>query len=117
MYQVKREALKSNVVTLLELSLDKRTDPLAKNFILSSAKKGKMFKSVASLLIWHPVLYKVYVILKVLKSENINISSAVEIIDKTRQAMAEMRADKGFQQDLVDARDLCNSIESEAESQ
>ncbi|GBM16064.1 hypothetical protein AVEN_163109-1 [Araneus ventricosus] len=45
------------------------------------------------------------------------LSSAVEMIDKTRQVIVKMRSDKGFQQALVDARDLCNSIEIEAEFQ
>ncbi|GBL73897.1 hypothetical protein AVEN_230842-1 [Araneus ventricosus] len=49
-----------------------------------------------------------------LRRENIDV---VEMIDETRQAIVEMRSDKGFQQALVDARDLFNSIETEAEFQ
>ncbi|GBN91563.1 hypothetical protein AVEN_170102-1 [Araneus ventricosus] len=52
-----------------------------------------------------------------LQSENIDVCSAVETIDRTRQAMIEMRSDKGFKQALVDTRYLCNSIEIEAEFQ
>ncbi|GBN64055.1 hypothetical protein AVEN_21465-1 [Araneus ventricosus] len=51
-----------------------------------------------------------------LLSENIDVSSAVEMIDKTRQAMVEMRSGKVFQQALVDARELCNRIETEAKT-
>ncbi|GBM18565.1 hypothetical protein AVEN_47952-1 [Araneus ventricosus] len=60
---------------------------------------------------------QVYVISRMLQSENIDGSSVVEMIDKTRQAMVEMRSDKGFQQALVDECDLCNNIETEAEFQ
>ncbi|GBO27397.1 hypothetical protein AVEN_20292-1, partial [Araneus ventricosus] len=52
----------------------------------------------------------VYVINKMLQSENMDVFSTVEMIDKTRQAMVEIRSDKKFQQALVDERDLCNSI-------
>ncbi|GBM17020.1 hypothetical protein AVEN_133293-1 [Araneus ventricosus] len=52
-----------------------------------------------------------------LESENIDVCSAVEMIDKTRQAMVKKRSDKGFEEVLVDTRDLCNSIETEAEFQ
>ncbi|GBN91558.1 hypothetical protein AVEN_226515-1, partial [Araneus ventricosus] len=115
--QYNLQSLESNEVTLLELSLDIRNDALAKNHILSLAKKVKSFKIVASLVIWHSVLFKVYVINKMLQSENIDVCSAVETIDRTRQAMIEMRSDKGFKQALVDTRYLCNSIEIEAEFQ
>ncbi|GBM63934.1 hypothetical protein AVEN_131299-1 [Araneus ventricosus] len=54
---------------------------------------------------------------EMLKRENIDMSSAVEDIDKTIQAMIEMRSDKGFQQALVDSRNLCNSIETKEEFQ
>ncbi|GBN39504.1 hypothetical protein AVEN_201143-1, partial [Araneus ventricosus] len=59
----------------------------------------------------------VYVIRKMLQSENIDVSSAAEVIDKGRQGMVKMRSYKVFQQALVDARDLCSSIETEAEFQ
>ncbi|GBM63935.1 hypothetical protein AVEN_131300-1 [Araneus ventricosus] len=52
---------------------------------------------------------------KSLQSENIDVSNSIEIIDKTRQPMVEMRSAKMFQQVLVEARDFCNSIETEAE--
>ncbi|GBL72447.1 hypothetical protein AVEN_115367-1 [Araneus ventricosus] len=52
-----------------------------------------------------------------LQSENIDVSSAIEMIVKTRQAMVEMRSDEVFQQALVDEHDLCNSIDIEAEFQ
>ncbi|GBN82107.1 hypothetical protein AVEN_505-1 [Araneus ventricosus] len=51
------------------------------------------------------------------QSQNIDVSGAVEMIDKTRQAMVEMRSDKRFQQALVDAHDLSNNIKTEAEFQ
>ncbi|GBL66538.1 hypothetical protein AVEN_170619-1 [Araneus ventricosus] len=50
-----------------------------------------------------------------LQNENIDVSSAVEILDKTRQVMVKMKSDKGLQEVLIDARNLCNSIETEAE--
>ncbi|GBO24507.1 hypothetical protein AVEN_245973-1 [Araneus ventricosus] len=115
--QYNGQALKSNAVTLLELSLDKRTDASSKNLVLTLAKKVKSFKFVASLVISHTVLFKVYVISKMLQSENIDVSRAVEMIDKTRQAMVKMRSGKEFQQALVDARDLRNRIETETEFQ
>ncbi|GBN33847.1 hypothetical protein AVEN_141980-1 [Araneus ventricosus] len=107
--QYNGQALKSNAVTLQEFSLDKGTGALAKILVLSLEKKVKSFKFVASLAIWHSGLFKVYVI------NNIDVSSAVEMIDRTRQAMVEMRSDKRFQQ--ADARDLSNSFEIEAEFQ
>ncbi|GBN94552.1 hypothetical protein AVEN_174125-1 [Araneus ventricosus] len=50
-----------------------------------------------------------------LQNENIDVSSAVEILDETRQVMVKMKSDKGLQEALIDARNLCNSIETEAE--
>ncbi|GBM10132.1 hypothetical protein AVEN_258739-1 [Araneus ventricosus] len=63
------------------------------------------------------VLFKVYVINKMLQSENIDVSNAVGMTYKTRQAVVEVISDKGLQQALVDARDICNSFEIEAEFQ
>ncbi|GBN82090.1 hypothetical protein AVEN_201898-1 [Araneus ventricosus] len=40
------------------------------------------------------------------KSENIDVSCAVEMIDKTRKSMVEMRSAKMFQQAVVDASDF-----------
>ncbi|GBM01437.1 Y+L amino acid transporter 2 [Araneus ventricosus] len=61
---------------------------------------------------------QVYVISKMLQSENIDVSSAVEMIFKSRQAMVEMRLEKGMiQHVLVAAYDLCNSIDTKAEFQ
>ncbi|GBN17157.1 hypothetical protein AVEN_252103-1 [Araneus ventricosus] len=50
------------------------------------------------------------------KSEGIDISSAVKMIDKTRQAVIKkkLRSDEGFEQALVDASDLCENLEIEA---
>ncbi|GBN75475.1 hypothetical protein AVEN_178945-1 [Araneus ventricosus] len=59
----------------------------------------------------------VYVISKMFQSENIDVSSAVEMMDKSRQAMVEMRSDKGIQHILVAAHALRNSIETKAEFQ
>ncbi|GBN09642.1 hypothetical protein AVEN_101982-1 [Araneus ventricosus] len=118
MYPVQRAtSFKSNAVTLLELSLDKRTVALAENLVLSLAKKVKSFKFVASLGVWYSVLFKVYVISKMLQIQNIDVSSVLEMTDRKRQALVEMRSDKEFQQALVDAHDLCNNIETEAEFQ
>ncbi|GBO42344.1 hypothetical protein AVEN_51625-1 [Araneus ventricosus] len=108
--QYNGQALKSNAVTLLDISLNKRTGELAKNLVLSLAKNAKSFKFVASLVIWYSVLFKIYVINKMLQSENIDVSNAIEATDKTRQTIVEMKSDHGFQQALVDERDLCNSF-------
>ncbi|GBM71087.1 Zinc finger MYM-type protein 1 [Araneus ventricosus] len=100
---------------LLELSIDERTDALSKTLALSLVKKVKSFKFVASVVIWHSILFRVNIISKMLQSETIDVSTAVEMIGKTRQGMIEMRFEKGFQQALVDARDLCDSLEIESE--
>ncbi|GBN70293.1 hypothetical protein AVEN_249712-1 [Araneus ventricosus] len=57
------------------------------------------------------VVFRVIVISKMFQSEIINVSSAVEMINKTRQVMVEMRLDKRFQQAVVDVYDLCDSIQ------
>ncbi|GBN15317.1 hypothetical protein AVEN_246408-1 [Araneus ventricosus] len=49
---------------------------------------------------------KVYVVGNMLRSENIDVCSAVEMIDKARQPMVEMRSSNMFQQALIDARDF-----------
>ncbi|GBM13771.1 hypothetical protein AVEN_50125-1 [Araneus ventricosus] len=69
---------------LRELSIDERTDALRKGNDLSLAKKIKSYKFVASVVIWHSILFRVNVISKMLQIENIDVSSAVEMIDKAR---------------------------------
>ncbi|GBM77637.1 hypothetical protein AVEN_34462-1 [Araneus ventricosus] len=69
----KYDGLKSNA----DISLNKRTDELAKNLVLSLAKMVKSFKFVASPVIWPSALFKVYAINKILQSENIDVSNAV----------------------------------------
>ncbi|GBM88057.1 hypothetical protein AVEN_215125-1 [Araneus ventricosus] len=49
--------------------------------------------------------------------EYVDVFCDVEMIVRTRQAMIERRSDKGIQQILVAAHDLCNSIETESEFQ
>ncbi|GBM47703.1 hypothetical protein AVEN_167170-1 [Araneus ventricosus] len=115
--RVRCQRVKSNAVTLLDLSLDKRADALAQKHLLSLVKKVTSFMFVDSLVIWDSVLFKAYVTSKMLQNENIDMSSAVEMIEKTRQTMVEIRTDKGIEHFLIAAHKLRNSIETEAKLQ
>lgn len=96
---------------LYALSIDPRSDAFAKNKALALAEKIKSFKFVCCLVLWHTVLFRVNLVSKMLQREEIDISKAVEMISKVKSHFEKMRTDKGFEELLVDSREIAEALE------
>lgn len=100
--------------TLLELSTDSSIDGYGKSTALGLASKLKSFKFICSLVVWHEILFRINIISKQLQKEDMNIAKAVELISKVKEHFEKMRTEKGFEEVLVDAREIAETLETEA---
>ncbi|KAJ8877239.1 hypothetical protein PR048_021693 [Dryococelus australis] len=99
------EAIGEIYYALYELSIDPRTDAFGKNTALSLARKLKSFKFVCCLSVSHAILFRINMVRKVLQRENMDISTAVELIAKIKSFLEHMRSDKGFEEAMLDAKE------------
>ena len=98
---------------LFEISEDPTLDAFAKNTALSLAKKVKSYKFVYCLVLWYAILVKINAVSKTLQKVHLNISEATEQLKKVKVLLEKMRSDQGFQETLVDARELYEELEIE----
>lgn len=98
---------------LLELSTDPSGDAYAKSTALGLAKKLKNFKFICCLVVWNTILSRINVISKLLQKEDFDIAAAMELIASVKSYFNEIRSDKGFEEMLVDAREVAESLEVE----
>jgi len=98
---------------LFELSTDNRSDAFCKNKALGLAEKMKSFKFVSCLVLWHKVLFRVNIISKILQKKDVDISKAVELISKVKTDFEKSRTETGFEELLVDAREVAEALEVE----
>lgn len=98
---------------LLDISADTRTDAFGKNAALSLAKKLKNYKFICSLLTWHTILFRVNLVSKLLQRKELDITKAIELIGQITEYFIKLRTDKGFEETLVDAREVAETLEIE----
>ncbi|KAJ8882263.1 hypothetical protein PR048_018751 [Dryococelus australis] len=98
---------------LYELSVDPRTDAFGKNTAISLARKQKSFKLVCCLIVWHAILFTTNMVRKVLQRENMDISTAVELIVKIKSYSKHMQWDEGLEETAVDAKEMAETLDIE----
>lgn len=98
---------------LLELSTDSTSDAYARSSALGLAKKLQSFKFICCLVVWNTILSRINVISKLLQKEDFDISAAIEFISKAKSYFEQIRTDKGFEEMLVDAREVAESLDVE----
>ncbi|XP_065454591.1 uncharacterized protein LOC135984077, partial [Chrysemys picta bellii] len=69
------------------------------------------FKFVTSLILWYNILFKINLISKQLQEKILNIHSAIQKLQQTKNTLEEFRSDEGFERTLVDSLELAEEID------
>ncbi|KAG6929118.1 hypothetical protein G0U57_006253, partial [Chelydra serpentina] len=69
------------------------------------------FKFVTSLILWYNILFEINFTSKQLQEKNLNIHSAIQRLQQTKNILEEFRSDEGFERTLVDFLELAEEIE------
>ncbi|XP_054283324.1 zinc finger MYM-type protein 1-like [Macrosteles quadrilineatus] len=99
---------------LFELSTDSAIDAYRRNAALGLARKVKNYRFICSLIVWHAILSRINVISKQLQKEDFSIANAIELISSAKTYFDKMRTEKGFEEVLVDAREVSETVDIEA---
>jgi hypothetical protein len=62
-------------------------------------------------------LYRINLVSKSLQDKAVNMQTATDLISQVKNYFIELRSDKGFEEILVDAKDLADTLEVEPEFQ
>uniref|UniRef100_A0A8C3FTF5 HAT C-terminal dimerisation domain-containing protein n=1 Tax=Chrysemys picta bellii TaxID=8478 RepID=A0A8C3FTF5_CHRPI len=73
------------------------------------------FKFVTSLILWYNSLFEINLTSKQLQEKNLNIHSAIQKLQQTKNILEEFRSDEGFKRTLVDSLKLAEEIDFPAE--
>ncbi|KAG6932581.1 hypothetical protein G0U57_021120, partial [Chelydra serpentina] len=68
------------------------------------------FKFVTSLILWN-ILFKINLTSKQLREKNLNIHSAIQKLQQTKNILEEFRSDEGFKRTLVDSLEFAEEID------
>jgi hypothetical protein len=102
---------------LYDASNDIRIDAFGKNTATNLAKKIKSFKFICSTISWYQILYRINLVSKSLQDKAVNMQTATDLISQVKKYFIELRSDKEFEEILVDAKDLTDTLEVESEFQ
>ncbi|CAM2114743.1 unnamed protein product [Caretta caretta] len=69
------------------------------------------FKFVTSLILWYNILSEINLTSKQLQEKNLNIQSAIQKLQLTKNILEEFRSDEGFERTLVDSLELAEEID------
>ncbi|XP_065443168.1 zinc finger MYM-type protein 1-like [Chrysemys picta bellii] len=69
------------------------------------------FKFVTSLILWHNILFEINLTSKQLQEKNLNIHSAIQKLQQTKNILEEFRSDERFKRTLVDSLKLAEEID------
>jgi hypothetical protein len=100
---------------LYDASNDIKIDVFGKNTATNLAKKVKSFKCI--FITWYQILYRINLVSKSLQDKAVNMQTATDLISQVKNYFIELRSDKGFEEILVDAKDLADTLEVESEFQ
>ncbi|CAM5106953.1 unnamed protein product [Eretmochelys imbricata] len=68
-------------------------------------------KFVTSLILWHNILFKINLTNKQLQKKNLNIHSAIQKLQQTKNILEEFRSDEGFERTLVDSLEFAEETD------
>jgi hypothetical protein len=102
---------------LYDASNDIKIDAFGKNTATNLAKKIKSCKFICSTITWYQILYRINFVSKSLQDKAVNMQTATDLISQVKKYFIELRSDKGFEEILVDAKDLADTLEVESEFQ
>ncbi|KAG6931442.1 hypothetical protein G0U57_001776, partial [Chelydra serpentina] len=69
------------------------------------------FKFVISLILWYNTLFEINLTSKQLQEKNLNIHSAIQKLQQTKNILEELRSNEGFERTLVDSLELAEEID------
>jgi hypothetical protein len=95
---------------IYDASNDIRIDAFGKNTATNLAKKIKSFKCICSTITWYQILYRINLVSKSLQDKAVNMQTATDLISQVKKYFIALRSDKGFEEILVDAKDLADTI-------
>ncbi|XP_073199357.1 uncharacterized protein [Lepidochelys kempii] len=72
------------------------------------------FKFLCGLVLWHDILFEINVVSKRLQGVDLDISGAMEQLDKAKSYLRSYRSDEGFQNVLKSAQKLAEELHTEA---
>lgn len=110
---LKKHVPSLTVRPLSDTRWESRIDANGKNAASSLALKTKSFKFVFCLIVWYSILFRVNLSSKQTQEKQINISKALELIFSIKSFFQEMRTESGFEDVVVDAKAIAESIEIE----
>ncbi|XP_049830864.1 uncharacterized protein LOC126272188 [Schistocerca gregaria] len=73
----------------------------------------KNYTFLTSLVIWYDILLHISVVSKILQTIDINVSEAVEMLEKTKAYFETCRTDEKFVSLLMDSKELATELELE----
>ncbi|CAM5110444.1 unnamed protein product [Natator depressus] len=68
-------------------------------------------KFVTSLILWYNILFEINLTSKQLQEKNLNIHSAIQKLQQTKNILDEFRSAEGFERTLVDSLELAEGID------
>uniref|UniRef100_A0A8C3S7H5 TTF-type domain-containing protein n=1 Tax=Chelydra serpentina TaxID=8475 RepID=A0A8C3S7H5_CHESE len=72
------------------------------------------FKFLCGLVLWHDILFEINVVSKRLQGVDLDISGAMEQLDKAKSYLQSYQSDEGFQNVLKSAQNLAEELHTEA---
>lgn len=94
-----------------EATTDAKIDAFGKSKAIGIAKKLTDFRFLCSLITWYEVLYRVNMVSKSLQKKEVNIPTALKLIDNVKEFLNGMRSENGLNSIITDARELAEKLE------
>ncbi|XP_048510256.1 zinc finger MYM-type protein 1-like [Athalia rosae] len=74
----------------------------------------KQFKFLCSIVIWYKIINCINPISKLLQTKGFDLASALDLLQNCKKFFEDLRSDKSFNETIVDARELADEINVEA---
>lgn len=85
----------------------------ASHLARSLATKIQNYNFLCSVIIWYNTLFKINSLSKLMQNKSINLKVCLDCLNKIKTYLTDLRSDKGFNEILVDARELAEELEIE----
>lgn len=91
-------------------STDAKIDVFGRNTATGIAKKITDFRFLCCLITWYEVLFKINLVSKTLQAKEVNLNSAMTLIESVKSFLIKMRTENGFNNVVTDAKELADKL-------
>lgn len=93
-----------------EATTDAKMDAYGESTAIGLAKKLPDFRFLCCLVTWYDVLFKINLVSKTLQKKEVNLQSALKVIESVKEFLCSMRSENGLGSVITDAKELADKL-------